>query len=277
MALDLGDITVRLISFGKAGFDGMSIVVIPEEKLVVIPGFIVHVHHLAPHPHSSFTELDVPRWISIFEEILNGTSAVEKFVCGSDLWPKARVAAHLKYIKTLWERVAELEKAGKDLAAVQKILSMDAEFSFVKKMNVYLDYGDDWVRPQHLAHVKGFFLQHKKMGTALVRKMIKQMTIKEALQNVLALKKKDNAVYLDESTLNGLGYELLGTGKTADAIEVFETIVRMYPRSANAYDSLAEGYMKNGNKKLAIKYYKHSLKLNPKNKNAETMLQRLKE
>jgi hypothetical protein len=43
-----------------------------------------------------------------------------------------------------------------------------------------------------------------------------------------------------EATLNALGYELLGTGRPADAIAVFRINVELYPDSANVYDSLGE-------------------------------------
>ena len=47
MTLDLGDVTLKLIWFGIAGhYNGMTVVVIPEEKLAIIPGFILHSHHL---------------------------------------------------------------------------------------------------------------------------------------------------------------------------------------------------------------------------------------
>jgi cytochrome c-type biogenesis protein CcmH/NrfG len=51
--------------------------------------------------------------------------------------------------------------------------------------------------------------------------------------------------------------------------------VEAYPQSANTYDSLAEGYMDNGENALAIANYQKSLQLNPKNRNAEVMLQKL--
>ncbi len=51
----------------------------------------------------------------------------------------------------------------------------------------------------------------------------------------------------------------------------------MFPNSWNAYDSLAEGYMKTGNKENAIKNYEVSLKLNSENKNAVDMIKKMKE
>ena len=48
-----------------------------------------------------------------------------------------------------------------------------------------------------------------------------------------------------------------------------------FPNSSNAYDSLGEAYMDNGNKELAIKNYKRSLELNPNNVDAIEMIKRL--
>ena len=48
-----------------------------------------------------------------------------------------------------------------------------------------------------------------------------------------------------------------------------------YPDSANVWDSLAEAYMKAGETKLARRYYRKSLKLNPENRNARDQLEAL--
>ena len=85
-----------------------------------------------------------------------------------------------------------------------------------------------------------------------------------------------NKLYFDESEFNELGYRLLSCGKVEEAIEIFKLNVEMYSESANVYDSLAEAYMRHGDKDLAIENYERSLELNPENKNAYEMLQRLK-
>ncbi len=46
----------------------------------------------------------------------------------------------------------------------------------------------------------------------------------------------------------------------------------MFPESGNAYDSLAEAYMKAGEKDLAIKNYAKSLERDPGNRNAVDQL-----
>jgi tetratricopeptide (TPR) repeat protein len=63
--------------------------------------------------------------------------------------------------------------------------------------------------------------------------------------------------------------------KLPEAIAYFKLNVEFYPKSWNVYDSLAEAYMANGEKELAIANYKKSLELNPKNTNGAGMLKKL--
>jgi tetratricopeptide (TPR) repeat protein len=79
----------------------------------------------------------------------------------------------------------------------------------------------------------------------------------------------------DESELNSLGYQLIRTNKFKEAIRIFQLNVEAFPKSANTYDSLAEGYMDDGDKAQAVANYQKSLELNPKNRNAVLMLQKL--
>jgi predicted Zn-dependent protease len=49
-----------------------------------------------------------------------------------------------------------------------------------------------------------------------------------------------------ESVINDLGYAALSGGKTQDGISLFKRNVEANPNSANAHDSLSEGYAKAG-------------------------------
>jgi CubicO group peptidase (beta-lactamase class C family) len=80
-----------------------------------------------------------------------------------------------------------------------------------------------------------------------------------------------------ESLLNRIGYELLAKGATGAATEVLEHNVKLYPKSWNVYDSLAEAYARGGDLRQAIQYYERSLKLNPENENAKVALRKLRE
>jgi len=80
----------------------------------------------------------------------------------------------------------------------------------------------------------------------------------------------------DSSTLNKLGYRLLGEKKLDEAIKVLALNVVEYPQDANTYDSLGEAYMDAGQKELAIRNYEQSLELNPANDNAVKRLATLR-
>ncbi len=82
---------------------------------------------------------------------------------------------------------------------------------------------------------------------------------------------------LDEARINSLGYDLLRAKKVDEAIAVFKLNTEDFPASSNTWDSLAEGYMVKGDKKLAIENYKKSLELDPNNKNAAEYIKKLEQ
>jgi tetratricopeptide (TPR) repeat protein len=78
-----------------------------------------------------------------------------------------------------------------------------------------------------------------------------------------------------EDGLNSLGYTLLEKGRARAAVAIFELNAREHPRSANAYDSLGDGYLKLGSNAAAIRSYRKSLELDSSNSNARNRLQEL--
>jgi len=66
-----------------------------------------------------------------------------------------------------------------------------------------------------------------------------------------------------ESSLSRLGYQLLMAGKQSEAVAVLEMTVASYPKSANAYDSLADAYSAAGEKEKALASSKKVLQLLP--------------
>jgi len=100
--------------------------------------------------------------------------------------------------------------------------------------------------------------------------------IDEAVKQYRDFKVAEPTVYnFDEDQLNALGYDLLHAKKLKEAIRVFQLNVEAYPQSSNVYDSLAEGYMDDGNKPQAIANYQESIRLNPNNRGAVKMVQKL--
>ncbi len=78
-----------------------------------------------------------------------------------------------------------------------------------------------------------------------------------------------------ESELNRAGYNMIGRGQHQEAIAVFTFVTKLFPNSANAWDSLAEGYLKAGQHEKAVEYYNKALSMDPKGatgRNARKML-----
>ena len=70
---------------------------------------------------------------------------------------------------------------------------------------------------------------------------------------------------IDETQINALGYQLMGIGKTDDALKVFEKNTIDYPNSWNVWDSYAEGLLAKGDNVKAKKFYEKALNLAPDN------------
>jgi dienelactone hydrolase len=69
-----------------------------------------------------------------------------------------------------------------------------------------------------------------------------------------------------EGIVNQLGYEHIQSGDTRGAIEIMKLNVTAFPSSANAYDSLSDAYLADGQKDLALLNAKKALELLPADK-----------
>ena len=63
--------------------------------------------------------------------------------------------------------------------------------------------------------------------------------------------------------MNAYGYQLMGTGKTDEAIAVFRKNVEDYPDSWNVYDSLGEGLAAQGQTEEAVAMYEKARSMAP--------------
>jgi len=95
-----------------------------------------------------------------------------------------------------------------------------------------------------------------------------------AEKNYYTIKAK-NPKWNFEDTLNNTGYILLRNSRINEAVKVFALNAKENPQSANAFDSLGEGYFSIKNYPLALENYKKSLELNPENTNASNMISKI--
>jgi tetratricopeptide (TPR) repeat protein len=78
-----------------------------------------------------------------------------------------------------------------------------------------------------------------------------------------------------ENVINSYGYRVLGENRTKEAIAVFLLNTEEFPGEYNTWDSLAEAYLADGQRDLAIKYYRKVLELRPGDENATRMLRQI--
>ncbi|AXO78952.1 tetratricopeptide repeat protein [Olleya aquimaris] len=122
---------------------------------------------------------------------------------------------------------------------------------------------------------KAFTLPKKSIYRAIRQKCLEN--INEGVKYYYALKESDYDIYSFENPneLNSLGYDLLSLKMMNQSIEIFKLAVSEFPSDGNLYDSLGEAYYTNKQYELALLNYKKSLELNPKNTNAEEMINKI--
>lgn len=136
---------------------------------------------------------------------------------------------------------------------------------------------------QFIDEIAGFYISDMKeangFGLPPALKKLRVELGKVGYNNTAAaienLKRKDPSFVIDEGELNGWGYQLLAQKKMPDALSIFKLNSKLNPKSANAYDSLAEMYEVLGEQKEALINYKKSLALDAENKNAASRIKAL--
>jgi len=116
-----------------------------------------------------------------------------------------------------------------------------------------------------LAYLK--YPRYDTPAMALVH-AVRTKGIDEAMRLFREARAKDPALY-KENDLTRLGYALLSGGRAGEAVEVFKVNAEAFPDSANVYDSLAEGYMKSGDDKQAVAFYKKAIETAPRDQNPD--------
>ena len=140
-----------------------------------------------------------------------------------------------------------------------------------------LGHTEEALQRFHQRNVAAFWRQLLIPVVPMMDEILAKSGMQAAIDQCRTLRKTKPEQYnFGESGLNRYGYQLLGRGDKASAVELFRFIAELYPDSANAYDSLGESYMESGDKERAIANYEKSLQLDPENDNAREMLKRLR-
>ena len=96
------------------------------------------------------------------------------------------------------------------------------------------------------------------------------------ISEIYAAMQKDNPDFkLDKSMLTAWGDDLIGENALPEAINLLKFEVQTYPDTSSGHATLAEAYLKSGQKQLAIENYKKALAINPDNEDAKEKLKEL--
>lgn len=115
----------------------------------------------------------------------------------------------------------------------------------------------------------------RSLASHIVRTMFNNNS-EIALQEYYTIKENSIEKYrVYEDEFNAIAYNLLKRKRIKEAIDVLNLSIKIFPVSANLYDSLGEMYLCQGNKKQALSSYKKSFELNPNNKEAKKIIDEL--
>ncbi len=113
---------------------------------------------------------------------------------------------------------------------------------------------------QALKWIDQALVQNRSFSTLVVKSnILKEMSKAQEHEKMM----NEALAIATENELNQYGYQLLGNGQVDKAIEIFVLNTKRFPTSANAFDSLGEGFATKGDKKNAILNFKKALSLNP--------------
>lgn len=124
---------------------------------------------------------------------------------------------------------------------------------------LHLGHAMPWPRPQ--------------VATGAVLHRLYGRGSRAAMNLVDSLRRANPREQLSEPYLNFLGYDQLRQGRPRLAVRLFDLITRVFPRSANAWDSLADGAIAADSLPLARAAYEKVRQLDPGNKTAITWLE----
>jgi tetratricopeptide (TPR) repeat protein len=110
----------------------------------------------------------------------------------------------------------------------------------------------------------------------MVDSWLKQGLLSDENLSAAGLARQARSAVVSEGELNSCGYVLMAQNNFKEAINVFRINANLFPKSANCYDSLAEGYLKVGNKAKALAMYENALKLDSTNKEMIEKIEKLK-
>ncbi len=118
LTLELGTVHAHLIWYGHAHTAGDILVHVPEEKLLIVGDLFFADGLEFAFPNS---RVDVPRWLSVLDALLDGPEAPRHIVAGHGGIGLDGLRARRDGIRALWEGAQVIAKRGADVDALLEL------------------------------------------------------------------------------------------------------------------------------------------------------------
>jgi glyoxylase-like metal-dependent hydrolase (beta-lactamase superfamily II) len=154
LTLRLGDVTLDLSFFGRAHSGNDIFIQIPEEELLLTGDLFLDIGWLPLFAGQEV--LDIPRWIEVMEEALDGESPVARVVPGHrQVWSREKFELWRGYIADLWRVVNDVKRDGGSLEEVLTRFPLGRDFVYLKE----LGHTDEAMARFHRRNAEAFWRQ----------------------------------------------------------------------------------------------------------------------
>jgi glyoxylase-like metal-dependent hydrolase (beta-lactamase superfamily II) len=156
-SLDLGDLTLNVVFFGRAHSGEDIFIHVPEEKLL-ITGDVFLDRGWMPL-FAAQRELDTPRWIEVLDGLL--AQDLKTIVPGHrESWTPAKLKLWRNYIADTWEGVKAAKRAGHDLEAAKKRVPLPSSILYLND----LGHKEADINAFHERNIEAFWRQLGSQG-----------------------------------------------------------------------------------------------------------------
>ncbi|MDH4196678.1 MAG: MBL fold metallo-hydrolase [Candidatus Aminicenantes bacterium] len=267
LTIDLGDLTLNLIYFGRAHIESDILVHIPALRLLAV-GDLFGKDWL---PGFANPQADVPRWFEALDGLPGGLQTLERVIGGhGEPMSGDDLRAQVAYLREIWDGVAAARRDGLTLAATKERLPFDEKSPFLSGLSRMGRQGQGPDR--HLVNIEAAWRLQSESAARALESLIASRGLEEGVAEYRQTIAGNGRYNVAEDELNALGYRYLQSGRTAEAIAVFEINAEAFPRSWNVWDSLAEAHLAREEQDKAEEFYEKSVELNPDNQNGRNQL-----
>lgn len=280
LTLDCGDLTFELSWIGGMHSASDIAVLVPRRGLLLTGDTMADVWLTdTPGCLASFiarpgVRHDFPRLLKNWNELLARREEIRRLVPGH--WNGELTldgfAARVAYVAALWEGVQEGAAAGLEVSAVLAGYRLADRFPTLVDSPGCSQGNNSTTILEMWTEATG-----QRSAAQVLFDLIDQGADQAAIAAVVAQRGAARPAYFFmESQLNGYGYRFLQLEKPAQAVALFRVNAALFPGSWNAYDSLGEALLAQGETDEATAMYNRSLELNPENTNGRDVLERLR-